>query len=375
MSDSRIQTMVNSIVQHFDRNTTRDEAQEMLRDAKTAVSAHYRREIGADTDQSLPAMAAKHPEFMHSITTRDFGFKVMEQPQYGEVDDYAWEFSQRYTTLEGVTLPDNASFFTSDRKSVSRSEVMKQMEQGGKHLFDIALSNEYVLLDENEKFSVRDIEQRFSTNNEHLPPQSGSRREGNTKIFKSDPRAIVISYMETNGARGHLQVVFHDENGKPIESVAMERRPGESESTMTRQEFKEGERGARYPIGKDDAPYYAYALALTHFANGFSDDAKKNWFDRAQAEEVVKMLRTLGEKDVDQNIEPVMRDILGDAKVLKGNINPVALLPTAFAEAMQSEIDRNKFREQDTGLDKNSAQSSFVDRVMQRGRGSAGMGM
>lgn len=345
MSDNRIQSKLNDIVKSFDRYTTLDEAKAMLRDSKAAVAEHYRHEIGADASQSLAQMAGKHPEFIHSITTRDFGFKTFEQPRYQEVDDYAWEFSQRYTTLEGVTLPDNAVFYTSDRREVPRAEVEKQMAAGGHHLFDIALSNEYVLLDENEKFSVRDIEKRFSTNNEHLPPQSQSRRDGNTKVFKSDPRMIVISYMETNGARGHLQVVFQDDQGKPIESIAMHRRPGQMHSEMTRQTFDDaGNRSARYPIGPEDAPYYAYALALTHFGNGFSQEGK-NWFDRAQAQEVVKMLKYLGQKDVEENKEPVIRDVLGDAKVLNGNINPVALLPDMFAAALETEIGKNKFRE------------------------------
>lgn len=346
MSRNPIQAAIDQIVSSFGRHTTLDEAKAMMRDAKVATAAHYRREMAADAGQTLPRMASQHPEFIHAITTRDFGFKVLEQPKYSDIDDYAWEFSQRYTTLEGVTLPDNAVFYTSGRKEVSRAEVERKMADGEHHLFDIALSNEYVLLGANEKFNVNDIENRFSTNNEHLPPQSGSRRDGNTRVFKSDPRAIVISYSETNGARGHLQVVFQDENGKPIESIALHRRPGQLYSEMSRQTFDgQGHRSARYPIGPEDAPYYAYALALTHYANGFNQDMKDNWFDRAQAQEVAKMLRYLGQKDVDENKEPVMRDILGDAKILKGNINPVALLPEMFAAALESEISRNKFRE------------------------------
>lgn len=345
MSNSRIQSSIDDIVKHFDRHTTLAEAKQMMRDSKTLVGEHYRQEMGAGDVSELPKMAGKHPEFIHSITTRDFGFKTFEQPRYSEVDDYAWEFSQRYTTLEGVTLPENAVFYTSDRKEVPRGEVERKMAAGGHHLFDIALSNEYVLLDENEKFSVRDIENRFSTNNEHLPPQSQSRRDGSTKVFKSDPRMIVISYMETNGARGHLQVVFQDEHGKPLESIALHRRPGQMHSELTRQSFDSaGNRGQRYPIGPEDAPYYAHALALTHFANGFSEEGK-SWFDKAQAKEVVNMLRYLSKQEVDAVKEPVIRDVLGDAKVLKGNINPVALLPDMFASALNAEIGHNKFRE------------------------------
>lgn len=347
MGNSAVQGMIKGIVDHFRRDTTRDDARRMIRDAQSVVAGFYRHHLDPGNKRRLPEAAAADPAAVHRLTEEHFGFDVFEQPKYKDIDDHAWEFSQRYTTLEGVTLPENAVFFTSKREPVTREEAISRMNGGGYHLFDIALSNEYVLLGEKERFNVHDIENRFSTNNEHLPPQSGSRRDGGTRVFKSDPRAIVIAYSETNNERGHLQVVFRDDKGKPIESIALHRRPGALHSELTRQSFDpvSGKPGMRYVIGPEDAPYYAYALALTHFANGFSDDMKKNWFDREQAGEVAKMLRYLGQKDVDENKEPVIRDILADAKLLSGKINPVALLPEMFAAALQKEIGQGKFRE------------------------------
>lgn len=344
MATPFIQSVVNKIVQPFGRSTTRDEARAMLRESRDAVSAFYRKELKTGEHDSLGQSARQDPEAVHRITTDNFGFRIFEQPDYGAVDDFAWEFSQRYTTLEGVTLPKNSKFFTSDREEVSRAEVEKKMASGDFHLFDIALSNEYVLLGANERFSVRDLENKFRTNNEHMPPQSSSDQDGQVRVYRSDPRVIIISYIDTNGDRGHLQVVFVDDKDRPQESITLEHKPGQEEPELTRQVFRPNGSSRRYPISADDAPHYAYALALAHFANGFSDDAKRNWFDKPQAEEVLKMLNKLGAKEVDQNIEPVINDVLGDAKVLKGNINPVALLPNMFAAALQAEIEQGKFR-------------------------------
>ncbi|MGB1539604.1 MAG: hypothetical protein ACPG80_01470 [Rickettsiales bacterium] len=345
MASHPIRNQLRQLLDGFGTTTSFEGTKKLAHQAKALVETHCAKAYGVEPS-GLEAAAANNPGILHRETENAFGFKVEEQPEYRDVDDFAWQFSQRYTTLDDVTLPDNARFFDSSRRKLSREAVIKQMEQGHHHLFDIALSNEYVLLGENESFGVADMERKFSTNNEHLPPQSQSKREGNTKIFRSDPRAIIISYAETNGARGHLQVVFHDEHGKPIETVAMVRRPGEEKSEMTRQilggdDFTTSR--DRYPIGPEDAPYYAYALALTHFASGFTDQADKFWFDTKQAEEVVTMLRILEEKGIDGQLEPVLRDVLSDAKQLGGTINPAALMPGVYAEALQTEIDQGKF--------------------------------
>lgn len=362
MAASLIQNVVNNIVEPYGRNTTRDQAHAMLREARDAVSAFYRKELKAG--ESLGQAARNDPEAVHRITTDNFGFKIFEQPDYAAVDDFAWEFSQRYTTLEGVTLPKNAEFYTSDKKKVSREEVEKKMATGDFHLFDIALSNQYVLLGANERFSVNDLENKFHTNNEHMPPQSSSQQDGQVRVYRADPRVIIISYTETNSERGHLQVVFLDERNKPVESIAMVHKPGEEEPELTRQVFRANGASRRYPISAEDAPYYAYALALAHFANGFSDEAKRNWFDQPQAEQVLKMLNKLGAKDVDQNIEPVIRDALADAKVLKGNINPTVLLPNMFAAALQAEIEQGKFRGGDAREE--IAEESFAEKEQKR---------
>lgn len=354
-SNALIQSIVNNIVGGFERNTSLPDAKSMLREAQTAVSAFYQRELGADKHGSLPKAAAADTAAVHRVTEKNFGFRMHEQPNYSQIDDIAWEFSQRYTTLEGVTLPKDAEFFTSKREKLSRADVEKTMAGGQHHLFDIALSNEYVLLGANEKFSVDDIENRFSTNNEHTAPQSQSR----AKCYRSDPRVLIISYSGTNSDRGHLQVVFLDENDKPKESIAMVHEAGSDKVELTRQVFRKNGSSRRYPITAEDAPYYAQSLALAHYANGFNDEAKKNWFDRPQAEEIAKMLNKLAEKPVDALKEPVIRDVLGDAKALKGNINPVALLPDAFAAALESEIKQNKFK----GAASSSRPASFTQRV------------
>lgn len=376
---SFIQNALKAIVDRFDNQTGRDETKALVKEAEQVVRGFYRHELKGAENQQLAEIAADNPNAVHGITKEHFGFKIFEQPGYGAVDDFAWEFSQRYTTLDGVTLPDNAVFYTSERREVDPQTMRDKMQSGQFHLFDIALSNEYVLLDKDEKFSVRDIEKRFSTNNEHLPPQSQSKRDGKVKIFRSDPRAIVISYSDTNGARGHLQVVFVDENGRPKESVAMQRRPGEESSEITRQVFRPNGRSERYPIKPDDAPYYAYALALTHFAGGFSQEADKYWFDAKQAQEVATLLQSIGEKGADNVIEPVMRDLLADAKQLNGNINPVGLMPDVFASALQSEIDRGKFHgspnraQEKTEAAPDTAQS-FTKRVEASRQQAAGSG-
>lgn len=339
-SPTFIQSIVNNIVDGFSRHTSLEDSKTMLRDAQSAVSAFYQRELGAEKHGSLSKAAAADTAAVHRVTEGNFGFRMQEQPNYSQIDDIAWEFSQRYTTLDGVTLPKDAEFFTSKREKVTREDMTEKMGSGEYHLFDIALSNEYVLLGKNEKFSVADIENRFSTNNEHTAPQSQAR----AKCYRSDPRVLIISYSGTNSDRGHLQVVFLDENEKPKESIAMIHEPGSDKVELTRQVFRKNGSSRRYPITAEDAPYYAQSIALAHYANGFNDEAKKNWFDRPQAEEIAKMLGKLAEKPVDSLKEPVIRDVLGDAKALKGNINPVALLPDAFAAALNTEIAQGKFR-------------------------------
>lgn len=376
---SFIHEALKAIVDRFDKQTGRDETKALVKEAEQVVRGFYRHELKGAENQQLAEIAAANSNAVHDITKEHFGFQIFEQPGYGEVDDFAWQFSQRYTSLDGVNLPDNAVFYTKERREVDPQTMRDKMQSGQYHLFDIALSNEYVLLDKNETFSVRDIENRFSTNNEHLPPQSQSKRDGKVKVFRSDPRAIVISYSDTNGARGHLQVVFVDENGRPRETVAMQRRPGEETSEITRQVFQPNGRSERYPIKPDDAPYYAYALALTHFASGFSEEANKYWFDAKQAQEVATMLKTIGEKGSDQVIEPVMRDLLADAKQLNGNINPVGLMPDVFASTLQSEIDRGKFhgspnRAQEKGEAAPDAASHFARRVESSRQQAAGAG-
>ncbi|MBM3617486.1 MAG: hypothetical protein FJX23_02960 [Alphaproteobacteria bacterium] len=358
MTNTRsIQSIVNDIVEPFHRNTSLADVKTMLRDAQTAVSEFYAKELGAEKHGGdLPKAAAANTAAVHRATESAFGFKVHEQPNYSQFDDIAWEFSQRYTTLEGVTLPKDAEFFTSKREPVSREAMEKKMASGEFHLFDIALSNEYVLLGRNEKFSVDDLENRFSTNNEHTTPQSKAR----AKCYRADPRVLIISYSGTNSDRGHLQVVFLDDNNKPKESIALVQEPGSEKAELTRQTFHKNGSSRRYPITPEDAPYYAHAIALAHYANGFSDEAKQNWLDRPQAEEIQKMLNKLAEKPVDALKEPVIRDVIGDAKALKGNINPVAVLPDAFAAALETEIKQGKFR---GGSSRESNVLSFASRV------------
>lgn len=344
MSSSGIQSQVKAIVDKFDNSCTLGETKALMREAQTVVRGYYEEQMGAK-GSALAEAAGADPQALHDTTENGFGFEIHEQPQYGSIDDYAWDMSQRYTTLEGVNLPDNAAFFDSNRKRLSRDDVEQSMASGDSHLFDISLSNEYVLLGADEKFSVREMEQRFSTNNEHLSPQSKSRKEGSTKVFKSDPRVIVIADMQENSSRGNLQVVFMDENDHARESFSLIADPEkDGEMALFKDDFEGNERSSRYRVGPEDAPHYAYALALTHFAKGFSAADDRSWFDKAQAQEVATMLGSLSETPVDANKEPVMRDILSDAKMLDGNINPVALVPKAFAAAMDAELEQGKFQ-------------------------------
>jgi hypothetical protein len=340
MANSTIQDAVNAVVQKFHNGSTLEETKALMRDSQQLVQDFYARHMGVSPD-ALSTAAAADPQSMHRLTEEHFGFEVYEQPRYSSIDDYAWQSSQRYTTLAGVDLPDNAAFYDSNRRKLTRDEVETAMGSGEHHLFDVALSNEYVLLGKDEKFSVSELESRFSTNNEHLAPQSKSRQEGNTKVFKSDPRMIIISDMKNNGARGNLQVVFLDDKGHARESVSLLTGPEFGGAALAQNDFNAG-RG-RYGVSPEDAPHYAYALGLAHFAGGFSQDADRSWFDRQQAQEVARMLTTLAQSPVEANKEPVMRDVLSDAQVLGGNINPVALLPGAFAKALEAELEKGKF--------------------------------
>lgn len=346
MAENSIQKLVKAIVDRFSNQSTRDEARNIIRDAQELVQGFYERSLGVPEGVSLTAFASKSPQGMHDLTERHFGFNVYEQPSYSSVDDFAWESSQRYTTLEGVDLPANAQFFDSKRRPVSREDMEQRMAGGKHHLFDIALSNEYVLLGADEKFSVNDLENRFSTNNEHLVPQSKSRQEGGTRVFKSDPRVIVISDIKANGDRGNLQVVFLDPQGHVKDSISLITGDELEEPVLVRRDL-DGATGfnkaKRYPIGPEDAPHYAYALGLAYFGSGMSVAEEKSWFDKEQAQQVATMLGKLSEQPIELNKEPVLRDILTDAKVLNGRINPVALLPEAFSEALQTEIDQNRF--------------------------------
>lgn len=373
MAKSAIRQAVKQVVDRFHNGSSRDEAQTIIREAQALVQDFYAQEMGAGDAASLPAAAARDPEQLHALTQQHFGFEVYQQPSYRDIDDYAWESSQRYTTLKGVDLPDNAVFFDSNRRKLDKAAVFDAMEDGEHHLFDIALSNEYVLLGKNEKFSVNELESRFSTNNEHLAPQSKARQEGNVKVFKSDPRMIIISDIDNNGARGNLQVVFNDGEGNPRRSVSLLTGAEYGGAVLVESDFSEGQRQARYNIGPEDAPHYAYALALAHFAGGFSAADDRSWFDKAQAQEVAKMLHKLAENPVDQNKEPVIRDVLSDAKVLEGNINPVALVPAAFAEGLEAEIGKGKFRSR---LRTEPARpQSHVEALRARESSQAAMGM
>lgn len=340
MAQSTIQDTVKAVVDQFNNSSTLEQTQDLMRQAQQVVQGFYAQQMGT-TPQNIASAAANDPESLHRITEQHFGFEVYEQPRYDSIDDYAWESSQRYTTLKGVDLPDNAAFYDSKRRKLSRADVETAMADGEHHLFDIALSNEFVLLDKNEKFSVSELENRFSTNNEHLAPQSKSGSKGSTRVFKCDPRMIVISDIKNNSTRGNLQVVFLDDKGHARDSVSLLTGKEFDGAALVQNDFNEG-RG-RYGIGPEDAPHYAYALALAHFANGFSQDAARSWFDRNQAQEVTKMLHKLAQSPVDANKEPVMRDLLADAKVLGGNMNPVPLLPEAFAQALDAELDKGKF--------------------------------
>ena len=358
MSRHEIHDTINQIIAPFGEDSSLQEVREIATQLQLKLRQFFAGELQAPMaePQILAQAAAQRPDEVHRVAERFFGFDPAQQPDYGDIDDVAWRMSQKITDLSAARLPANARFSNKQGRNISRADMEAQMAGGEHYLFDIALSNEYVLLGKDESFSVRDIEQRFSTNNEHLSPQSLARRVGNVKVFKSDPRMIIISDMQNNGDRGHLQVVFRDENRNTQEAITMVHEPGREEPLLLREVYS-ADSNERYEIGPEDAPYYAYALALTHFADGFTRQADSQWFDRNQASEVLRMLQTLSEQGVDGAQETVLRDMLADAKQLGGNVNPVALVPEVFAAALEAELEQGKFSER-------GSEHSFVRAVI-----------
>ncbi|MCH2548023.1 MAG: hypothetical protein MK052_10500 [Alphaproteobacteria bacterium] len=408
-----IRSKLEAVLEGFDQKSTADDKNAIAENIKNLLAEHFTTQFGGEVNADK----------LHEVTTADFGFNPSEQTSYKSIDNLAWEDSQTYTSLKGVKLPDNARFFTKEREEISIEDVQKSLAQNteanqdpsqkGSRLFDIALSNEYVLLQNGEGLDVSDIESRFSTNNEHLAPQSKARRgAGNVKVFKSDPRVIVISDMDENGARGNLQIVFRDEDKNAVQSISMltgeaaeaalpdekakaalgtpfgnkvdeifgeeEGKPSSTlivkdemhkkppanftanmqpldpekyggslrhqelaQEQMMSQIANPVQAQQRYEVGRDDAAYYAYALALTHFADGFSPENDRNWFDKHQAEEVARMLDQLSQGE---NTEPVQSHLLSGGKILKGNVNPVGFVPEQYAEALHEEINAGKFK-------------------------------